>query len=250
MYYGNYKYIYLGGDNMITKKEFAALMDHTCLGTHVPKEKVKRFCEEVLKYGFAAIVVNPCDVSYAKSLLQDKAAVGTVIGFPQGVSSTKTKIMEGENAIDDGADELDIVINVSRLKDGDYTYVLNELTQFVKAMKAKKQTAVVKVIIECFYLTHAEKIKACELVIASGADYVKQSTGTTPTNSYTLGDTKLLNAIAGNKIKVKASGWINNIEDAIGCAEFGASRIGNSKGVQWLEEFDDNHWYDDVNRIK
>ncbi|MDR3644356.1 MAG: deoxyribose-phosphate aldolase [Clostridia bacterium] len=228
---------------MVTKEQFAKAQDHSILGTYTPRADVKRFCEEVLEYGFASVYVNPGDVVFAKSIIGDKAGVGTVIGFPQGATTTATKIFEGLEAIDNGATEVDIVINVSRLKDGDTDYVSNELTEFAKAMKAKKADVLVKVIIECYYLTHAEKITAAKIVMASGADYIKQSTGTTPINSFTLGDTKLLKAIVGDTIKIKASGWINNIEDAIGTMEFGASRIGNSVGVQWLEEFDENRWY-------
>jgi len=136
------------------------------------------------------------------------------------------------------------VINVSRLKDGDHEYVADELCRFNKAIKDKNPDAIVKVIIECYYLTRQEKVTACEIVMNSGVDYIKQSTGTTPINSFTLGDTKLIKSIVGDKVKIKSSGWINNIEDAIGSIEFGASRIGNSVAPRWIEEFDDNHWYD------
>ena len=228
---------------MITKEQFAKAQDHSVLGTFVPKEDVKRFCEETIRYGFASVYVNPCDVAYAKSIVGEKARVGTVIGFPQGANATAVKIFEGLDAIENGADELDIVINVSRLKDGDADYVKNELSEFNRAMKAKKPDAIVKVIIECYYLTHGEKITAAEIVAGSGVDYIKQSTGTTPNNSFTLGDTKLLKSIVGERVKIKSSGWIITIEDAIGSMEFGASRIGNSLGVEWLGQFDENRWY-------
>jgi deoxyribose-phosphate aldolase len=229
---------------MITKEQFAKAQDHSILGTYTPKEDVQKFCGETIKYDFACVYVNPCDVCYAKSIVGDKAKVGTVIGFPQGANTTAVKIFEGLEAIENGADELDIVINVSRLKDGDTKYVKNELVSFNKAVKEKKPDVVVKVIIECFYLTHKDKVTAAEIVADSGVDYIKQSTGTTPNNSFTLGDTKLLKAIVGERVKIKSSGWILNIEDAIGSMEFGASRIGNSLGVQWLEEFDENRWYE------
>ncbi|MGA2069107.1 MAG: deoxyribose-phosphate aldolase [Thermoguttaceae bacterium] len=227
---------------MITREQFARMQDHSILGTYCKTSDVRRFCEEVLKYGFAAVYVNPCDVSLAKSIVGDRAGVGTVIGFPQGATTTRTKIFEGLEAIDSGATELDIVINVSRLKDGDTDYVRNELSQFVKAVKAKKPDVLVKVIIECFYLSHDEKVTACKLVMESGADYVKQSTGTTPNSSFCLGDTRLLQNVVGERIKIKSSGWIMNVEDAIGSIEFGASRVGNSLAPQWLEEFDKQLW--------
>lgn len=228
---------------MITKEQFAALQDHSILGTYCAKSDVERFCHEALEYGFASVYVNPCYVSLVKSIVGDKCGVGTVIGFPQGATTTGSKMFEALEAMDNGADELDIVMNVSKLKDGDVEYVENELTEFVKAVKKKNPKALVKCIIECFYLTHAEKITATDIVARSGCDYVKQSTGTTPNNSYTLGDVKLLKAVAGDRCKVKAAGWIMTVEDAIGCAEFGAERIGNDHGIQWLNEFDENRWY-------
>ena len=227
---------------MINKKQFAAMQDHSILGTYCPRADVERFCKEAIEYGFASVYVNPGDVKFVKSIVGDKCAVGTVIGFPQGATTTATKIFEALEAIDNGANELDIVMNVSRLKDGDTEYVRNEFKEFVKAVKAKDPKTIIKVIIECHYLTHKEKIIATDIVAETGCDYVKQATGTTPNWSYTLGDVKLLNAVAAGRCKVKASGWIMNIEDAIACAEL-SDRIGNSLGVQWLEEFDENRWY-------
>jgi deoxyribose-phosphate aldolase len=227
---------------MITKAQFAAMQDHSILGTYCKQSDVKRFCEEVLEHGFAAVYVNPCDVAYAKGLIGDRAGVGTVIGFPQGATTTRTKICEALEAIDNGATELDLVINVSRLKDGDTAYVQNELNEFVRAVKAKQPEVLVKVIIECYYLSHDEKVTACQLVVQSGADYVKQSTGTTPNSSFCLGDTRLMKNVVGDRIGIKSSGWIMNVEDAIGSIEFGASRVGNSLAPQWLAEFDKQLW--------
>lgn len=227
----------------MTKQEFAAKQDHSVLGTSVSAKDIKQFCEETIQYGFAAVYVNPIYVTYAKQCVGDKAKIGTVIGFPQGATTTESKIFEGLQAIDNGADELDVVIAVGKIKDGDWDYVRKDLTDFAKAMHDKKPDAIVKVIIECYYLSHAEKIQAAEIVATCGADYIKQSTGTTPNNSFTLGDTKLLKAVIGDRIKLKSSGWIITIEDAIGSIEFGADRIGNSLGIQWLEEFDENRWY-------
>ncbi len=235
---------------MITKEQFAAMQDHSCLGNYVSKEDVIRFCHEVLQYGFASVYVNPCDVSLAKSIIGEKAGVGTVIGFPQGVNTTETKIFEGLKAIEDGADELDIVINISKLKDGDKEYCLRELREFTKAVKEKKADVVVKVIIECYHLTHSEKIEACRIVADSGADYIKQSTGTTPNSSFNLGDIKLMNALIGDRVRIKSAGWIINLEDAVGTVEFGASRIGNSLAPQWLAEWEENHWYDPIRALK
>jgi deoxyribose-phosphate aldolase len=227
---------------MITKEQFASMQDHSVLGPGIKEADVRKFCAEVLEYGFAAVYVNPCDVKLAKSLIGDKANVGTVIGFPQGVNTTATKIFEALETMDNGADELDIVINIPKMRDNDVDYVRDELTQFVKAVKAKKADVVVKVIIEAFYLTHDQKVAACEATVASGADYVKQSSGTPPL-SFTLGDVRLMKAVVGDRIKVKAAGWINNLEDAIGSIELGADRIGNSIAPEWLKEFDKQLWY-------
>jgi deoxyribose-phosphate aldolase len=228
---------------VLTKQEFAKMQEHSILGTYCRKEDVKRFCEEALEYGFAAVYVNPGDVPFAKSIIGDRAAIGCPIGFPQGATTTRAKVFEGLDAIENGATDLDIVINVSRLKDGDVDYVRDEISEFVQAMRAKKADVVIKVIVECYYLSHAEKIEICKIVAESGADYIKQSTGTTPNSSFTLGDVKLFKAVVGDKISIKASGWIVNIEDAIGSIEFGATRIGNSMAPQWLAEFEENLWY-------
>ena len=234
---------------MLTKEAFAAMQDHSCLGNYVSQKEVERFCREVLEYGFASVYVNPSDVKLARTLIGDKAGVGTVIGFPQGVSTAETKIYEGLDAIGKGASELDVVINISKLKDGEHAYCLDELSRFTAAVKAECRDVLVKVIIECYYLSHAEKIAACGIVADSGADYIKQSTGTSPNNSFNLGDIKLFNALIGDRIKIKSSGWIMNLEDAIGTVEFGASRIGNSIAPQWLAEWDENHWYDPIKKL-
>lgn len=229
----------------MTKQEFASMMDHSILGATVSRAQVKKFCEEAMEYGFPCVYVNHCDVAYAKSIVGDKCNVGSPVGFPQGVDSTRVKIFQGIDAIENGASELDIVINVGKLKEGDLDYVRNELTEFVRAMHEKKADVIIKVIIECVYLTHAEKITACEIVAESGADYVKQATGTTD-NSFHLGDIKLMNAVVGDRIKVKSAGAIFNVEDAVGTIALGATRVGNDLGPQWLKEFDDCKWFEDV----
>jgi len=228
---------------MITREEFTRMQEHSILGTYVPKEVVTKFCEEVLKYGFAVMYVNPCDVAYAKSIIGDRAGVGTGIGFPHGAETTKTKVFEGLDAIDNGCTDLDVVINVSRFKDGDTDYVKRELAEFVQAMKAKKPDVVIKVIVECTYLTHKEKIEICKIVAESGADYIKNATGFPMNENFHLGDVKLFKAVAGDRIRIKASGSIDNVEDAIGAIEFGASRVAKEHAPQWLAEFDENQWY-------
>lgn len=233
---------------MVSKKEFCSMMDHSIIGPVVRKEQVIQYCNEAIEYGFPCVYVNQCDVAYAKSIVGDKVNVGTPIGFPQGINTTECKIFEGINAIENGASELDVVINVSRLKDGDKEYILNELKAFVKAMKEKKADVIVKVIIECDLLTREEKIMACNIVANSGADYVKQATGTTA-YSFHLGDIKLMNSAVGNRIKIKSAGHIRNLEDALGTIALGATRIGNNMAVQWLKEWDDGRWFEDIKHI-
>lgn len=232
---------------MLTRQEFAAMIDHSILGPEVTRREVGQFCDDALEHGFGCVYVNQCDVAYAKSLLGDSCPVGAPIGFPQGVNTTACKIFEGRDAIANGASELDIVINVSRLKDGDPGYCLDELSRFVEAMREHKRDVVVKVIIECFYLTREQKIAACNIAADAGADFVKQATGTTPHNFH-VGDIKLMNAAVGDRIGIKSSGRIVNIEDAVATIACGATRIGNSRGVQWMRDFDKCTWFSEVKR--
>jgi deoxyribose-phosphate aldolase len=230
----------------ITKKEFAALQDHSILGPTVRKDQVVQWCKEAIKYGFYCVYVNPCDAEMAKSLLKGtKVRLGIPVGFPQGIVSTQTKIAEGIDAIDKGADELDVVINVSRLKDKDDDYVRNELNSFVKKMKEKKPDVVVKVILECPLLTREEKIRGANMIADSGADFVKQASGSTPRFSYLIGDIKLLKKAVGNRIKVKSSGAMGEgVDDALATIELGVDRVGNDCAAAWMEDFDNNSWLD------
>ncbi|MHB8064762.1 MAG: deoxyribose-phosphate aldolase [Ruminiclostridium sp.] len=234
---------------MLKKEEFAAMQDHTCICNYVSKETVAKFCKDAIEYGFACLYVNQADIAMAKAIVGDKVHIGCPVGFPYGTNTTETKIFEGLNAIDNGASELDIVINVNKLKDGDHKYVSDELKAFVKAVKEKKPDVIVKAIIECYYLTREEKIIACNIVADSGADYVKQATGTTP-DSFFVGDIKLMNSAVGDRIKIKSAGHIVNLEDAVGTIAFGASRVGNDMAVRWMQEWDDCRWSDEIKTLK
>lgn len=232
---------------MLTKKQFAAMQDHTHIGVYCDQKKVERMCREALENGFACMYVNQCDLSIARKIIprDSKTRVGCPVGFPWGTSTTESKVAEALDAIDKGANALDVVINVSKLKNGDVEYVRNELKTFVKAVRDKAKDILIKVIVECYYLTREEKLLAANLVAESGADYVKQATGETPHYSYTLGDLKLLKSAVGDRCGVKASGWIINVEDAISAIEVcGATLIGNDMAVKWLKDFDDNRWYE------
>ena len=229
----------------ISKEDFAALQDHSILGPTVTKAQVKQWCEEALKYKFACVYVNPCDAELAKSILGDEVNLGIPVGFPQGIVSTQTKIAEGLDAISKGADELDMVINVSRLIDGDDAYVSNELNTFVKTMKENKPDVIVKIILECPYLNREQKIRGANMIADSGADYIKQASGSSPRFSYLIGDVKFLLKTVGDRIKVKSSGAMGNcVDDAIATAELGVARIGNDCAAMWMDDFDDNSWLD------
>lgn len=228
---------------MITKEQFAKMQDHSILEPNATLEQVKRMCEETIQYGLGATYVEPCNVAFAKSILGDKAKVGTVVGFPFGANTTAIKIAEGLETIDNGADKLDIVMNIGKLKSGDTAYVENELKEFSKAMKAKRSDIIVKVIIETCYLTHDEKVTACRIVADSGADYIKTSTGTGPAGCR-IGDIRLMKRICGDKVKIKAAAQITNIEDALAVIEEGASAIGENTALKLLADFDKQLWTD------
>ncbi|MGA2762370.1 MAG: deoxyribose-phosphate aldolase [Spirochaetia bacterium] len=230
----------------ISKKEFAALQDHSILGPTVRKDQVVQWCNEAIKYRFGCVYVNPCDAELAKSLLTGtNIHLGIPVGFPQGIVSTQTKIAEGLDAIEKGADELDVVINVSRLKDRDDDYVRNELNLFVRTMKQKKPDVIVKVILECPLLTREEKVRGANIIADSGAEYVKQASGSTPRFSYLIGDVKLLKKVVGSRIKIKSSGAMGeSVDDALATIAFGADRVGNGCTAAWMEDFDNNSWLD------
>ena len=163
---------------MITKKEFAAMQDHAIVEPFADEKAIRARIQETLEYGFASIVVNPCWVKFTKEIVGNRTHVSTLIAFPFGAATTKMKIAEALEAIDNGADDLDFVINLSWIKSGYYDRAEAELKEIVKAVKSRRKDVSVKVIIECCHLTHDEKVKSCEVVVNSGADYVKTSTGT------------------------------------------------------------------------
>ena len=228
---------------MISKKEFAKLQDHSILEPFATRDEVKAMCEETIKYGFGATYVNPNYVSYAKEILGNKANVGTVIGFPHGANTTKIKILEVVDAIENGADKVDLVMNYSRLKSGESEYVQEEIREVVKAAKSANEDVIVKVIIETCYLTHDEKVLACEIVSNSGADYIKTSTGTGSAGCR-IGDIRLMRKVCKGKVKIKAAAQITNIEDALAVIEEGATAIGENTAVKLLEDWDKQLWND------
>lgn len=208
------------------------LIDHTALKPNTNKESILKLIAEAKTYDFASVCVNPCWVALAHQELKNTdVKVCTVIGFPLGANTTEVKVFETKDAIEKGAQEIDMVINIAMLKDKEYDYVENEIHQIVEAAKDK---AIVKVIIETCLLTDEEKIKACELSQKAGADFVKTSTGFS-TGGATVHDIALMCKTVGAEMGVKASGGVHTHEEALAMVEAGATRIGASAGVKLLK---------------
>lgn len=208
------------------------LIDHTALKPNTNKESILKLIAETKTYDFASVCVNPCWVALAHQELKNTdVKVCTVIGFPLGANTTEVKVFETKDAIEKGAQEIDMVINIAMLKDKEYDYVENEIHQIVEAAKDK---AIVKVIIETCLLTDEEKIKACELSQKAGADFVKTSTGFS-TGGATVHDIALMRKTVGAEMGVKASGGVHTHEEALAMVEAGATRIGASAGVKLLK---------------
>lgn len=208
------------------------MIDHTILKADAKEEDVLRIIEEAKKYEFFSVCINPCWVALAKEHLAGTSVeVCTVIGFPLGANTSEVKAYEATDAINNGATEVDMVINVGALKSKQYKKVLKDIQAVVEAAKGK---ALVKVIIETALLTDEEKIKVCELAKEAGADFVKTSTGFS-TGGATVADVKLMRETVGPDMGVKASGGIHNEEEAQAMINAGATRIGTSAGVAIME---------------
>ena len=201
--------------------------DHTLLSQSATWEDIKAICDDGMKYKTASVCIPAAYVKEAKEYVGDKLAICTVIGFPNGYSTTAVKVFECEDALRNGADEIDTVINVGHLKSGRYDEILSEL----KALKAACGDKILKVIIETCLLTDEEKIKMCELVTLSGADYIKTSTGFS-TGGATREDVALFAAHIGEGVKIKAAGGIASLKDAEDFINLGADRLGTSRIVK------------------
>ncbi len=208
--------------------KIASYIDHTALKPDTTKEQVHKLCNEAKEYGFASVCINPCYVKYAKKILLDSdVKIASVIGFPLGSNTKEVKAFEAQQAVKDGSDELDMVINIGALKDKDYGIVENDIRAVVNVCKDKVK---LKVIIETCLLTDEEKIKACELAQKAGADFVKTSTGFS-TGGATVEDVKLMKEIVGQDMEVKASGGVRDYKKAKEMIDAGATRIGASSSV-------------------
>lgn len=212
--------------------KIASMIDHTLLKPNATGEMIDKLCKEAKEYEFAAVCVNPYYVSRAKKYLDGtKVKVATVIGFPLGANTKEVKALETKDAIKNGADEVDMVINIGALKSGEYDIVRDDIRAVVESAKGK---AIVKAIIETCLLTDEEKIKACKLAKEAGADFVKTSTGFS-TGGATIEDVKLMKDTVGDSLKIKASGGIRDYETAKAMVEAGASRIGASSSIKIVE---------------
>lgn len=211
------------------KKEVLSKVDHTLLAQVATWGDIKQILDDAMKYEVASACIPAAYVKQAAEYVQGKLAICTVIGFPNGYSTMATKVFEAGDAVDNGADEVDMVINIGFLKDGRYDEVEEEIRQIHQACKGK----LLKVIIETCLLTDDEKEKACRCAMAAGADFVKTSTGFS-TGGATEHDVALMRSVVGDKLGVKASGGVRTPEDAEKFIAAGATRLGTSNGVKLL----------------
>ena len=216
--------------------EILSRCDHTLLRTDAGSEEIRRLCDEAVKYGCASVCIPPCHVPGAKKYLAGRVPVCTVIGFPNGYMTTAAKAFEAADAVQKGADEIDMVINLAMVKDADWQAVAEDIAAVRRATEGK----VLKVIIECCLLTDEEKREMCRVVTQSGADYIKTSTGFS-TGGATFDDVALLRRFSGFDVKVKAAGGIRSIADAEKFIELGADRLGTSRLVKLAKELENSH---------
>ena len=212
------------------KMKINQYIDHTNLKADATFDDIKKLVDEAIEYDFYSVCVNSSYVKFINEYNKD-VKIAAVVGFPLGAMSKEAKVFEAKCAIEDGASEIDMVINIGRLKSKDFTYVEDEIRQIKQAIGDN----ILKVIIETCLLTDEEKVKACELSVAAGADFVKTSTGFS-TGGATVTDVKLMAETVGDKAKVKASGGIHTRSEALDFIEAGASRIGASKSIEICKE--------------
>ncbi len=208
-------------------QDILSICDHTLLLQTATWSEIQQICDDAMKYNTASVCIPPCYVKQAADYMQGKIKVCTVIGFPNGNCTTATKVFETKDAVANGADEIDMVINVGWLKAKQYDLVLDE----IKQIKAACDGRILKVIIETCLLTEEEKIKMCEIVTESGADFIKTSTGFS-TAGATFDDIVLFAKHVGEGVQIKAAGGISSIEDAEKFMELGANRLGTSRIVK------------------
>jgi deoxyribose-phosphate aldolase len=211
-------------------KKLLPLVDHTLLKQTSTLTDIYALCDEAIAYGTASVCIPPSFVKAAKAYVGGKMPICTVIGFPNGYNTTAVKVFETEDAVINGADEIDMVINIGDVKSGNYQQVINEINAVRKACKGK----ILKVIIETCFLTDEEKIKLCKIVSESDADFIKTSTGF-GTGGATFDDIKLFADNTDEKTKIKAAGGISTLDDAEKFVELGASRLGTSRIIKLVK---------------
>lgn len=215
--------------------ELASFVDHTLLKADATREEFETLCKEADEYGFKMVAINSSPVRLCATLLEKSPVhVGAAIGFPLGQMTIETKAFEVENAIENGADEIDYVINIGELKDGNLSYIREEMEAIVTICREQKVLS--KVILENCYLTNEEKKAVCRIAKKVKPDFVKTSTGF-GTGGATLEDVKLMRGIVGDEVRVKAAGGIRDFKTAKAMIDAGAGRLGSSSGVQIIEEY-------------
>lgn len=211
-------------------KEILSRVDHTLLSQTATFDDIKTICDDAIKYGVASVCIPPVYVKRAKEYVGDEMSICTVIGFPNGYNTTEVKVFEAIDAIKNGADEIDMVINLGWVKDEKFDMILDE----IKRIKAACGKRILKVIVETCLLSEEEKIKMCEIVTEAGADFIKTSTGFSK-NGATFADVRLFAANVGENVKIKAAGGISSILDAEKFISLGASRLGTSRIVKLVK---------------
>lgn len=214
----------------MNSKDILKYVDHTLLSQTASWEEIRELCDDAVKYGTASVCIPPSYVKRAKDYVQDKMAVCTVIGFPNGYATTAAKVFETQDAVKNGADEIDMVINLGWVKDRNYEEVKEEIRQIKQACQGR----ILKVIIETCLLTEEEKIEMCRVVTDAGADFIKTSTGFSKAGA-TLEDIRLFKEHIGNGVKMKAAGGISSLKDAEDFLSLGALRLGTSRIVKLIK---------------
>lgn len=218
------------------KKDLAQMVDHTQLRAYAVTEDFEKLCKEAADYGFKMVAINSYPVKLCSKLLEGTGVhVGAAIGFPLGQTTIENKVHETKQAIEEGADEIDYVINIGRLKEKDYDYIEREMTEIVKV--CRENNVLSKVIFENCYLTDDEKIKVSEIAVKVKPDFIKTSTGF-GTGGATLEDVKLMKSVVKDEVKVKAAGGIRDLDTFLKMVEAGAERIGTSAGIEIMNEYD------------
>lgn len=215
------------------EQRILAHVDHTLLKPEARWEEVQVLCDDAIRYGTASVCISPCYVKQARVYVGEQMRICTVVGFPSGAMTTKAKLFEAEEALQNGAEEIDMVIHIGALKAGKLLEVEEEL----RALRRVCMGKILKVIIETCLLTEQEKIAACRIVTAAGADYIKTSTGFS-TGGATREDIKLFRDHVGKDVKIKAAGGISSLEDAEAFLALGADRLGTSRIVKLVREQD------------